>query len=102
ADRSLLATYRPEQPGVGAIAILPESDTMVVADLTGAISLLDVMTGETILVLDGTVARTRTLALTTDGAVVAAPMPDGTIGLWSTGSGAQVGVAPGHLGEVTA
>jgi WD40 repeat protein len=102
ADRSLLATYRPEQPGVGAIAILPEADVMVVADLTGAISLLDVMTGETFLVLDGAITRTRSLALTPDGAVVAAPMPDGTIGLWSTDSGAQIGAVPGHTGAVTA
>jgi WD40 repeat protein len=101
-DRSLLATYRPAQPGLGAIAILQEGDAMLVADLTGTISLLDLMTGEPLLVFDGVVDRTRSIAVNSDGTVVAAPKPDGTIGLWSTDSGAQVGVAEGHMGTVTA
>ena len=102
ADRTLISAYRPSQPGVGAIAVLPETDVMVVADLTGTLSLLEVTTGETLQVFDGTVARTRSLALTPDGAVLAAPMPDGSIGLWSTDSGDHIGVAAGHTGAVAA
>jgi WD40 repeat protein len=102
SERTLLATYRPSQPGVSAIAMLPAGDAMVVADLTGALSVIDVITGETVLVFDGAVARTRSIALSPDGTIVAAPTPDGTIGLWSTDSGAQLGLAPGHVGAVTA
>jgi len=99
--RELVAAYRASQPGIGAIAILPQSDVMAVADLTGALTLIDVTTGNTVLVFDGLAARTRSIAVTPDGSVLAAPTPDGTIGFWSTDSGAQVGTAPGHVGAVT-
>jgi WD40 repeat protein len=64
--------------------------------------MLDVLSGETVRVLDGLTTRTRALAISPDGAIVAAPQPDGTIGLWSTASGALVGAAAGHHGAATA
>jgi WD40 repeat protein len=102
ADRSLLVSYRPAQPGVSGIAILPGADTMLIADLTGALSSIDVMTGETVQVFDGAVERGSSLAVSPDGTVVAAAKPDGAIGFWSTASGAQVGVGTGHLRPASA
>jgi WD40 repeat protein len=102
AERSVVGRYRLSQPGVSAIAVLPDVDQMLIADLTGALSLVDVMTGETVRVLDGTIDRTSALALTHDGTLAAAPKPDGTIGFWSTDSGAELAVAAGHTGTVTA
>jgi WD40 repeat protein len=101
AERALLASYRPAQPAVSALATLPGTDRMVVADLTGALSVLDIISGQTVLVLDGVATRSRAIAVSPDGALVAAPQPDGAIGLWSTHSGSRVGVAPGHNGPVT-
>ena len=102
ASRTLLATYRPDRPAVGAIAVDPGGASMVVADLTGTLASIDVLTGETRLVFDGTVARSRALALSSDGMLLAAPTADGAIGFWSTATGAQIGTAIGHTGAVTA
>lgn len=102
AERSLLAAYRPQRPGVTAISVLPDSDAMVIADVTGRLSVIDVMTGETFLVLEDVVARTGPLVTSPDGALAAAARADGTVGLWSTDSGALLAGSVGHAGAITA
>ena len=74
---------------------------MVATDLGGRLLLLDFLTGEELSVFAELGSRTSALALSHDGGIVAAPMPDGTIGLWSTTSGVLLTTLTGHASTVT-
>jgi WD40 repeat protein len=100
-DYSPVASYRAAQGGYLAIAVLPDSATMAAADITGAISLIDLMTGAALQPFTDARFRTSTLALSPDGALLAAPMADASIGIWSTVTGALLTTAAGHTAHVT-
>lgn len=102
SDYSLATTYRAASGGQQAIALMPDSTTMVTTDITGSITLLDIMTGTQLRTFDDARFRTATLALSGDGALLAAPMADGSIGIWSTASGHQLATLAGHTEPATA
>jgi WD40 repeat protein len=101
SDFSLAATYKAAPGGFLAIAVMPDSATVAVTDVTGSISLVDLMTGAPLRAFADATYRTSTLALTPDGALVAAPTADAGIGIWSTATGARVATLAGHTGPVT-
>ncbi len=101
SDLAQVANYRSGMGGYQAIDILPDSATMVVSDITGAISVVDLMTGAPLRSMAGATFRTPTMALSPDGAVVAAPTADATISFWSTQSGELLATASGHTQTVT-
>ena len=74
---------------------------MVAADLTGAISVIEIDDGEHLMSFDGATTRTTTLAASPDGSMVAAPTSGGGIAIWSTANGSLRADATSHTGEVT-
>ena len=101
ADYSVAASYRGAQGGYFAIAVLPSGASMAAADITGAITLLDLKTGQPVQSFADATNRTSTLALSADGRLLAAPTADFGVAVWSTASGALLGTAAGHTGAVT-
>jgi WD40 repeat protein len=101
SDFALGATYKAAPGGYLAIAVMPDSATMAVTDVTGSIALVDLMTGAPLRTFADATFRTSTLALSSDGALVAAPTADAGIGIWSTASGTRVAALAGHTGTVT-
>ncbi|MEZ5297898.1 MAG: hypothetical protein R2697_16970 [Ilumatobacteraceae bacterium] len=51
--------------------------------------------------LDGTAARSTTLEVSPDGALAAAPLDDGSIGVWSLDDGRLAMTVAGHVGGVS-
>ena len=100
-DFTELASYRGPPGGLQALEMLPDDLSMVATDLTGRLLLIDFLTGEELSVFAELGSRTSALGLSHDGGIVAAPMPDGTIGLWSTTSGALLTTLTGHASTVT-
>ena len=100
-DFSVAATYEGAMGGYFGIGVLPDSATMVATDITGAISLVDVMTGEVVGSLEGADHRTSTIAVSSNGSLVAAPTADAGISIWSASSGRQLDVVTGHTAPVT-
>jgi WD domain, G-beta repeat len=100
SDYSLEASYRAAQGGYYALALLPDG-VMAAADITGAITLSDVTTGEVSTRLEGATQRTNELAVSPDGTLIAAPTAGGGIGVWSTIGGAPIATAAGHSGQVS-
>jgi WD40 repeat protein len=100
-DYTSVASYRAIQGGYLAIAVLPDSATMAAADITGSISLIDLMTGAAVQPFAGTAFRTSTLAVSPDGALLAAPMADSSIGIWSVATGGLLTAVTGHAARVT-
>lgn len=100
-DFTELAAYQGPPGGLQALELLPDDVSMVATDLSGRLVLLDFLTGEELSVFAELGSRTSALALSHDGGIVAAPMPDGTIGLWSTTSGVLLTTLTGHASTVT-
>ncbi len=86
-DATLVAEYRAAQGGYQAIAMVDDDLAMAVSDITGRLSIIDLVTGDEILPLAGADLRTSQIAASSDGTLVAAPLSDGAIGVWSTGTG---------------
>ena len=100
SDFSLEASYRAAQGGYYALAMLPDG-VMAAGDITGAITLSDVVTGEVRTAFEGATQRTNELAVSPDGTLIAAPTSGGGIAVWSTLGGAPVATATGHTGLVS-
>lgn len=100
-DFSDVASYRAPQGGFLAIAPTPDAALIATADITGAISLVELETGAVVQTLAGATDRTYDLVVSPDGALIAAPTSDGGVAIWSTLSGEQLAVATGHAAEVT-
>jgi WD40 repeat protein len=100
-DYSLAASYQGAPGGYFAIAVMPDSATMAASDVTGSIMLVDLMTGQPLRVFQDTGVQSSTLTMTPDGALVAAPIANGGIGIWSTGDGARIATLSGHTDQVT-
>ncbi len=96
-----VASYRGVQGGYYAIATVPGSSSMAAADITGAINLIDIETGTVQLGFADATNRTFDIAVSADGALLAAPTADGGVTLWSTADGARLATAVGHAGAVT-
>ena len=101
SDLTQVADYRGGSGGYQAIATLPDSATMVVSDIMGAISVVDLMTGAPLRSMAGATFRSATMTISHDGAVVAAPTADAAIAFWSTQSGELLATAHGHSQMIT-
>lgn len=101
-DGALTTQYPAPMGGYQALALLPgDLSHMAGLDITGTISIVDVMTGEIVSTLDGTAARSTSLAVSGDGALLAAPSIWGGFTVWSTTTGAALVETPAHHGLVT-
>ncbi|MDW3214178.1 MAG: hypothetical protein R8G01_09295 [Ilumatobacteraceae bacterium] len=100
-DFSVAATYQGAMGGYFGIGVLPDSATMAATDITGAISLVDLMTGAVVGSLDGADHRTSAIAVSPDGSLVAAPTTDAGVAIWSANSGRHLATAHGHTATVT-
>jgi WD40 repeat protein len=100
ADWTLAASYDAPMGGYFAIATLADDATFAAVDITGGISLVDVMTGEVVGSIPGTGQRTSALAASPDGRMLAAPGLDGSVMVWA-GSGRLLAEIPGHTAPVT-
>lgn len=98
-DFAQLASYRAVPGGFQSLATLPDR-TMITSDLTGRITVVDMMTGEELRLVADTGARSPVLDVTDDGGLVAAALPTGLVGIWSTVSGVQLATLAGHAGDV--
>lgn len=102
SDFSLETSYQGALGGYFAIAPLPDNATLIVADITGAISAIDLTSGATRYQFGGSSYRTTSLALSPDGTLLAAPSAGGSISIWSADGGQSLATAAGHAGDVTA
>ena len=100
-DFSVAATYQGAMGGYFGIGVLPDSATMAATDITGAISLVDLMTGAVVGSLDGADHRTSTIAVSSDGSLIAAPTADAGVAIWSANSGRQLTTVDGHTAAIT-
>ncbi len=96
-----VASYRGVQGGYYAIAAMPDGASMVAADITGAMNLIEIATGSVVLGFADATDRTFDIAVSADGAMLAAPTADGGVSLWSTADGTLLATALGHAGAVT-
>lgn len=101
SDFSVVATYQGAMGGYFGIGVLADSATMVATDIIGAISVVDLMTGQMVGSLQGAEHRTSTIAVSPDGSLVAAPTADAGIALWASSSGLQLTTVTGHTAQVT-
>ena len=100
-DFEQLAEYVSTPGGLQAIELLHDESTMIASDVTGRLLVVDIMSGEVLNVIAELGSRSPALALSHDGGLVAAPMSDATVGLWSTTSGTLLTTLTGHAGAVT-
>lgn len=103
ADWSLAAEYPSNaMGGYSAVAVMPDNTTIVVTDVTGAITKIDLLTGTPVTTFEEANYRSTSLALSADGALLAAPADDGTaVAIWSTDTGKQLATITGHTRPVT-
>lgn len=95
------ASYPAAMGGYLAIAMLPDGATMAVGDVTGTISLINVMNGELRRQVESPGPRTTTLVSSADGAFIAAPAEGSSFAIWSTADGTRLATVPGHNAPVT-
>lgn len=102
-DWSLATSYASDaMGGYTAIAPMPDSTTMIVTDVTGAVRRVDIMTGRPVTRFENANYRSNAIALSPDGRLLAAPADDGaSVAIWSTQSGARLATLTGHTRPVT-
>lgn len=100
-DFEQLASYVSSPGGLQAFELMPDDSTLIASDLSGRLIVMDLMSGEVLDEIAQLGARSPALALSHDGGLVAAPMSDGTVGIWSTTSGTLLATLTGHAGPVT-
>lgn len=83
-----------------AMAFLPDG-RLVASDLLGEVFVVDPATGERTASFEGTKQRTSRVAVSNDGARVAAGGDGSVVQVWTTDSGLLEGVGIGHSGPVT-
>ena len=100
-DWSVATTISSPTGGYSALATLP-GGRVVVADVTGGLTALDLATGEPTLRFDALLPpRPTVVASSADGALVASPLLDDAIGVWSTATGEWLATLRGHTDAVT-
>ena len=99
-DFSVAADVATPMGGYHAVAMMPDGVTMAAVELTGSVSLVDILSGEIRSSFAEPAERTASLAVSDDGALVAAPGLDATVSIWSTQSGQRVADLDGATGTV--
>jgi WD40 repeat protein len=74
--------------------------SLVVSDLVGTVSVLDVDTGSVVRTFAGQKNRLAELAISADGSLVASGGDDNSVELWSTATGELLAQLPGHTAPV--
>ena len=97
----LLSEFIGPPGGYWSLAFMPDGRSLVVSDLTGAIRQIDVATGSEILAYSGATTRTGRLAVSPDGALVAAASDGSSVGIWSTATRNLLSQTSGHQAPVT-
>jgi len=101
-SKDLIAEHQVTMGGYWSMAFLPDGTSLVVSDIIGNISIIDVVGGETTMMFDGRKLRRASIAVSPDGRLVAAGGDDSVVRLWSTETGRMVGDLVGHSGPVNA
>jgi WD40 repeat protein len=74
--------------------------TLVVSDVIGSVSVLDIDTGSVVRSFAGQKNRLAELAISPNGSLVASGADDNTVELWSTATGELLAQLPGHTSPV--
>jgi WD40 repeat protein/DNA-binding SARP family transcriptional activator len=112
ATGELIATYQPFAGDVtNALAISPEGSRLLVGNdliwvdgmdpIDAAIAVLDAMTGETLMVLEGHTGGVRSIEFSPDGRYALSGAGDRTLRLWDVGTGEQLALLAGHIYHVS-
>lgn len=101
-SKDLIAEHEVTMGGYWSMAFLPDGNSLVVSDIIGSISVVDVVSGETTMTFDGRKLRRASIAVSPDGRLVAAGGDDSVVRLWSTETGKMLGDLVGHTGPVKA
>lgn len=100
-SKELVAEHQVTMGGYWSMAFLPGGTELVVSDIVGRISVIDVVSGDTRRQFEGRKQRHGSVAVSADGGIVAAGADDSAVRLWSTDTGEVVGDLVGHDGPVT-
>ena len=100
ADRQLVKEYATPPGGYWSLVFGGDGRSLVVSDVVGTISVLDVDTGSVIRTFAGQKNRLAELAISPDGSLVASGGDDNSVELWSTATGELVAQLPGHTAPV--
>ncbi|MCB0966783.1 MAG: hypothetical protein KDB37_08100 [Ilumatobacter sp.] len=95
-----VASAETSMGGYQALAARRGTNEIVALDLLGNLTLISADDGTQLRTLDGTAARSTTLEVSPDGALAAAPLDDGSIGVWSLDDGRLAMTVPGHVGGI--
>lgn len=96
-----IASADASMGGYQALEPLADTNDLVGLDLLGKLWVIDGATGNPERSLDGAAARSTSIAVSPDGAFVAAPTDVGSIGIWSIADGTIVATHDGHVDRVT-
>ena len=101
-DWSMIGSLASTSGGYSAVAALPDANAIVVADVTGGLSIIALDTGAPTQVFDGLLPpRPTVVAASADGALVASPLLDDDIGIWSSATGELLATLDGHADDVS-
>ncbi|WP_420450921.1 WD40 repeat domain-containing protein [Ilumatobacter sp.] len=84
-----------------ALAFLPGGSSIVVRDLTGTMSVVDVVSGAVLSTFEGSTSRRSAIAVSPDGRLVASGGEEDEVVVWSVASGSVVSRLDGHDAPVT-
>ena len=100
ADRQMVNEYTTPPGGYWSLVFGGDGRTLVVSDLVGTVSVLDIDTGAVVRTFAGQKNRLAELAISPDGSLVASGADDNTVELWSTATGELLAQLPGHTAPV--
>ena len=99
---SVVNTIDSTTGGYSALGVHPDGTTLVVADVTGGLAAIDLRTGEPLLAFEGLLPpRPTEIAIDPSGALVASPLPNHAVGIWSTDTGELLATLTGHTDGVS-
>ena len=99
ADHQLVKEYTAPAGGYWSLVFGGEG-SLVVSDLVGTVSVLDLDTGSVLRTFAGLKDRLAELAISPDGSLVASGGEDNSVELWSASTGEIVAQLPGHTAPV--
>ncbi len=100
-DWSIVATHQSATGGYSALDAGRGGTELIVADVTGGLAAIDLVTGEPLRTFEGLLPpRPTELVVDPSGTIVASPLPDDAIGIWSIETGALLVTLTGHTDDV--
>jgi eukaryotic-like serine/threonine-protein kinase len=89
-----------QQSAIQCIALAPDNTRLAVAGADGSVTIWDIETGRTTIVLRGHSDRVFALAFSHDNHRIASGSYDQSVKVWSADSGQEVLTLPGHTGPI--